>query len=267
MQKIAARFNLSEDTIVWNNDDIFVNRLLPGDKLTILPENGILYKTAGEETIQSIADKYKVSPYAIIDSEYNRLQNASPSTLLPSNQQVIVPGGTSSQKARYWNPGITKRPAQAVSGGSGASSNAAGEIAFGGGSGSCGYQPNVGGSGSLRIPLPGNYTVIRGFFPGHSGIDLAAPIGTTVFAADGGTVIFAGWSSWGYGNSVVLAHGGMLTLYGHMSRINASCGQRVSAGQPIGAVGSTGNSSGPHLHFEIRPGGGEPVNPTGYMGF
>jgi murein DD-endopeptidase MepM/ murein hydrolase activator NlpD len=267
LQKIAARFNLSEDTIVWNNDDIYVNRLLPGDKLTILPENGILYKTAGEETIQSIADKYKVSPYAMIDSEYNRLQNASPSTLLPSNQQVIVPGGTSSQKARYWNPGITKRPAVAVSGGSGASSNAAGEIAFGGGSGSCGYQPNAGGTGSLRIPLPGNYTVIRGFFPGHSGIDLAAPIGTTVFAADGGTVIFAGWSNWGYGNSIVLAHGGMLTLYGHLSRINVSCGQRVGPGQPIGAVGSTGNSSGPHLHFEIRPGGGEPVNPASMMAF
>jgi lipoprotein NlpD len=119
----------------------------------------------------------------------------------------------------------------------------------------------------LRIPLPPGYQVIRGFFPGHTGIDLAMPAGTTVFAADGGTIIFAGWSNWGYGYSIVIAHGGMLTLYGHLSRIGVSCGQRVSQGQPIGAVGSTGNSSGPHLHFEIRPGGGEPVNPVGYLAF
>jgi murein DD-endopeptidase MepM/ murein hydrolase activator NlpD len=60
----------------------------------------------------------------------------------------------------------------------------------------------------------------------------------------------------------------MLTLYGHLSRVSVRCGQRVNGGQPIGAVGSTGQSSGPHLHFEIRPGGGEPVNPAGgYLAF
>ncbi len=270
LQKIAQRFGLTEDTLVWNNDDIYVNRLLPGDTLTIPPENGIYYKTTGNETIQALADTYKVSPWAIIDSEYNRLQNASPTTLLPSGMMVMIPGGTSKQKARYWNPKIERRPAQKLfTGGSGASSNAAGEIAFASDqSGSCGFQPNGGGTGTLRVPLPvGVYTVIRGFFPGHTGIDLAAPIGTTVFAADGGTVIFAGWSNWGYGNSIVLAHGNMLTLYGHLSRITVRCGQQVGAGAPIGAVGSTGNSSGPHLHFEVRPGGGEPVNPVGYLGF
>jgi murein DD-endopeptidase MepM/ murein hydrolase activator NlpD len=265
LDKIAQRFGISTDTIVWNNSDIFVNRLLPGDTLLILPVNGIQYTTAEGETIQSIAEKFKVAPFAIIDSEYNRLQNARPETSLPANFTLIVPGGSSTQKARYWNPGIVTRPA-VVTGGSGASANAAGEISFGGGPGSCGYQPNVGGSGSLRLPIA-RYTVIRGFFPGHSGIDLAAPPGTPVFAADGGTVIFAGWSNWGYGYSIVLAHGSMLTLYGHLSRINVRCGQQVSAGTPIGAVGSSGQSSGPHLHFEVRPGGGEPVNPVGYVGF
>lgn len=266
LDKIAQRFGISTDTIVWNNSDIFVNRLLPGDTLLIMPVNGIQYTTADGETIQSIGDKFKVAPFAIIDSEYNRLQNARPETSLPANFTLIIPGGSSTQKARYWNPGIVTRPA-VVTGGSGASANAAGEISFGGGPGSCGYQPNGGGTGRLRNPIGGNYTVIRGFFPGHSGIDLAAPVGTPVFAADGGTVIFAGWSNWGYGYSVVLAHGSMLTLYGHMSRINVRCGQGVSQGTPIGAVGSSGQSSGPHLHFEIRPGGGEPVNPVGYVGF
>ena len=66
--------------------------------------------------------------------------------------------------------------------------------------------------------------------------------------------------------TIVLAHGAYLTLYGHLSRIGVRCGLQVSQGTPIGAVGTTGNSSGPHLHFEIRP-GGEPVNPTGYLAF
>jgi murein DD-endopeptidase MepM/ murein hydrolase activator NlpD len=270
LDKIAKRFGVSTDTLIWNNDDIYVNKLDPGDKLTIMPENGILHKTAGDETIQSIAAKYKVSPYAIIDSEYNRFPStARPETVLPAGFRVIVPGGTSTKKAAFWNPGISIRaaPKPPITGGSGASANAAGEISFGGGSGSCGYQPNVGGTGVLRPPLPvGGYTMMRGFFPGHSGVDLAARIGTTVFAADGGTVIFAGWSNWGYGYSIVLAHGNMLTLYGHLSRVGVRCGQRVGAGDPIGAVGNSGNSSGPHLHFEIRPGAGDPVNPLGYLG-
>ncbi len=106
----------------------------------------------------------------------------------------------------------------------------------------------------------------RGFSAGHTGIDLSAPTGTSVFAADAGTVIFAGWSNWGYGYSIVLAHGSYLTLYGHLSAVSVSCGQRVGKGALIGAVGSTGNSSGPHLHFEVRP-GGVPVDPRGYLAF
>jgi murein DD-endopeptidase MepM/ murein hydrolase activator NlpD len=268
LDKIAARYGITTDTLVWNNDGIYVNRLFPGDKLTILPENGILHKTQKEQTIQEIADQYKVSAYAILDSEYNHLQNAKPTTLLPLAHQVIVPGGTSTQKARFWDPGTSFKPAAAViTGGNGVSSNADGEVSFGGGSGSCGYQPNTPGTGTLIVPLPPGYTVIRGFFPGHSGIDLSSRTGTTVFAADAGTVIFAGWSNWGYGNSIVLAHGNKLTLYGHLSRINVRCGQQLSQGAPIGAVGSSGNSSGPHLHFEIRPAGGEPADPVGYMAF
>ncbi|MCS6870566.1 MAG: peptidoglycan DD-metalloendopeptidase family protein [Anaerolineae bacterium] len=256
LEKIAARFGISQDTIIWNNDGIYVNRLLPGDTLTILPEDGILHRTRQEETIQSIADKYKVSPFSIVDSEFNPLlRNASPNTLLPPGITVMVVGGVSDKKPVYWNPGITIQ-------GGGRNST----VSFGGGPGSCGAQPNTGGTGALVVPLPPIYTVMRGFSPYHTGIDLAAPIGTTVFAADGGTVIFAGWSNWGYGNTVVLAHGNLLTLYGHMSRVSVSCGQVVSRGTPIGAVGSTGNSSGPHLHFEIRV-GEVPQNPESYLGF
>jgi murein DD-endopeptidase MepM/ murein hydrolase activator NlpD len=257
IEKIAKRFNITQDSIIWNNDVGYVNRLAVGTTLTIPPVDGILYKPTSNESIQSIADKFKVSPFAILDSEYNRLQAATPETIIPANElQIMIPGGVTKKVAIYWKP-----PVQTRNTGSGG----VGQISFGGGPGSCGYVSNGGGDGSLGLPLSG-YTVIRGFSSYHSGIDLAKPSGSPVFAAGSGTVIFAGWSEWGYGNAIVIAHTPTLwTLYGHLSRINVSCGQFVNRAAGIGAVGSTGNSTGPHLHFEVRV-NGEPQNPVTYLG-
>ncbi|MCS6860759.1 MAG: peptidoglycan DD-metalloendopeptidase family protein [Abditibacteriales bacterium] len=94
----------------------------------------------------------------------------------------------------------------------------------------------------------------------HTGVDLAAPWGATVRAAASGTVIFAGWKR-AYGKTLVVDHGnGIATVYGHCSALLVSLGARVRRGQPIARVGSTGVSTGPHLHFEVRR-GGKPVNP------
>jgi murein DD-endopeptidase MepM/ murein hydrolase activator NlpD len=99
----------------------------------------------------------------------------------------------------------------------------------------------------------------------HAGIDISAPTGTPIWAAKAGEVIFAGQQS-GYGNVVIIAHGGGLTtLYGHQSRIGVRDGQVVRQGQVIGQVGNTGRSTGPHLHFETRY-GGTPRNPRGCLG-
>jgi murein DD-endopeptidase MepM/ murein hydrolase activator NlpD len=100
----------------------------------------------------------------------------------------------------------------------------------------------------------------------HKGIDLASSVGTPVVAAAPGEVITAGWNSGGYGNVVVLRHAdGSETLYGHNSRILVRTGQIVQQGEQISAMGSTGHSTGPHLHFEVHPNGGSAVNPIAFL--
>ena len=122
------------------------------------------------------------------------------------------------------------------------------------------------GSGALIWPVNGTFTSPFGMRWGrlHAGIDIAAPNGTALRAADSGTVALAGWTG-GYGNYTCIQHGGSLsTCYAHQSSIGVSVGQNVSKGQVIGAVGSTGNSTGAHVHFETRV-NGSPVDPMGYL--
>jgi peptidoglycan glycosyltransferase len=113
--------------------------------------------------------------------------------------------------------------------------------------------------GSGKFIWPSVFQAISGevFKEGHPGIDLSVPTGSVVYAADSGLVIFAGWSSQGYGNTIVIDHGnGYKTLYAHLSQVSQYCGAKVNSGQVIGLSGSTGNSTGPHLHFEVRVPGG-----------
>ena len=128
------------------------------------------------------------------------------------------------------------------------------------------------GTGQMIFPTSGRITSrygtrthpVLGYRRFHAGIDFGASHGTTVNAADSGRVIFSGWYG-GYGNAVILDHGGgITTLYGHNSRLLVREGQTVQQGQPIAAVGSTGLSTGPHLHFEVRR-NGNPVDPLGFL--
>jgi murein DD-endopeptidase MepM/ murein hydrolase activator NlpD len=122
------------------------------------------------------------------------------------------------------------------------------------------------GSGRFIWPVNGTFTSPFGMRWGrlHAGIDIAAPVGSAIRAADSGNVALAGWYG-GYGQYTCINHGGgVSTCYGHQSSIGVSNGQGVSQGQVIGAVGNTGNSTGPHLHFEVRI-NGSPVDPMGYL--
>jgi murein DD-endopeptidase MepM/ murein hydrolase activator NlpD len=121
-------------------------------------------------------------------------------------------------------------------------------------------------SAGLIWPVSGPVTSPFGWRWGrmHEGIDIGVSYGTPIHAAASGTVLYCGWES-GYGNLTVIDHGGNLaTAYGHQSSIVVSCGQQVGQGDVIGYVGSTGHSTGPHLHFEVRV-NGSPVDPMGYL--
>ena len=134
------------------------------------------------------------------------------------------------------------------------------------------------GGGAFTNPLPGAVLTqafgptdlpfeppFAGFAHFHTGIDIATVAGTPVLAASAGTVLLAGYNPGGYGNYVVVAHaGGLDTLYGHLDSIAVRQGQTVERGQPVGAEGSSGNSTGPHLHFEVRH-AGQPVDPATYI--
>ena len=130
----------------------------------------------------------------------------------------------------------------------------------------------VQGSGAMIWPLTGPITSpfgwrthpITGAQRFHSGIDIGGDYGDPIYAAQAGTVEYAGWIS-GYGNAVIINHGGGIsTLYGHCQSLDVSTGQSVAQGELIAECGSTGNSTGPHCHFEVRV-SGEPVNPLEYL--
>ena len=137
------------------------------------------------------------------------------------------------------------------------------------GSASRGTTPVADGPVRILRPLPGpmgdRFGAPRSSGRGHTGIDFPAPSGTTVRAAGVGVVEFAGWNSGGYGNLVVVRHRlGYTTWYAHMSSVATRAGAAVSGGTPVGYVGSTGNSTGPHLHFELRR-NAVPVDPMPYL--
>jgi murein DD-endopeptidase MepM/ murein hydrolase activator NlpD len=245
---IAARYNLDVCTLVWSNPNNKVSPLRPGNTLDILPVDGVFYRVERKTSIRQIAEATAVDPYTIIDSPYNDLFGAVPESVLVEGMKIVVPGG-SGGNCNVW--------AAPSSGGSGSSTGGSG----GGSLWGCGYTIENGGFAGIT-PVSGRYEFFQGFSAAHSGVDLSASPGTPVVAAGSGAVAFAGWNEYGYGNAIVIDHGGIYTLYGHLSSINVSCGQNVGAGDVIGAVGSTGRSSGPHLHFEIRDAGFNPVDPT-----
>lgn len=257
---IAEKFGLIPETILWGNyytlaDD--PHRLVPGQELNILPLNGTYHKWSAGEGLNGVARGYNVTPEVIINWAGNHLDpdalgdwsnpNIEPGTML------VVPGGTrqfvtwSAPRITRDNPGVAKLL----------------------GPGSCGtIMDGAVGTGSFVWPANNHFLSGYDFSPSanHYGIDIAGSLGDAIYAADNGVIVYSGWNNWGYGYVIVIDHGnGWQTLYAHLSSIGVGCGQSVYQGGVIGAFGSTGNSSGPHLHFEMLSDKYGKVNPWNFL--
>jgi len=220
---IANKFGLKPETLQGANARIDKNPdlLSIGDELRIMPVDGSIHRVQSGDTLSKIATGYNVSIDTIIGYEANGLTSAS--APLSIGYELVIPGGVKAyvppQSLSYTD----------VSSGS-----------------------SIAASGNFGWPTAGNVT--QGFWSGHRAVDIGSWTGAPVKAADGGRVMIAksGWN-YGYGNYVVIDHGnGFVSLYGHLNSIYVQSGESVSNGQRIGTVGNTGNSTGPHLHFEIR---------------
>lgn len=121
----------------------------------------------------------------------------------------------------------------------------------------------IGGS-AKPSGMPAQGPITQGCHPGHIGIDIGVSIGTKIKSTMDGEIVYAGWNNEGYGNLVIVKNGKFSTYYGHLSKIPVKVGDQVAAGDVIGLSGSTGNSTGPHLHYEVRINGGA-VDPSKYM--
>jgi murein DD-endopeptidase MepM/ murein hydrolase activator NlpD len=246
--EIAKAFNIKPETVLWANYDLLNDNpdlVSVGMELKIPPANGVLYQWKEGDTIQSVAGQFEAKPEEILNWAGNDLDLIDPQ--VEPGTLVMVPNGH--REFRQWLIPTIPRGKAGVS-----------KDLYGAGTCEGGYDGAY-GTGTFIYPIGQHGLSGNDYWSGHLGLDFGAGDGTPIYAADSGVVVFSGWATGGYGNMVMIDHGnGYQTLYGHMSGVAVSCGRSVSQGTTIGYAGSTGNSTGTHLHFEVRYQGGF-VNP------
>jgi murein DD-endopeptidase MepM/ murein hydrolase activator NlpD len=255
---IAEKFGLQPETVLWGNFEVLQDNpqfLRPDQELNILPVDGTYYQWVDGDKLETVAQFFRVSSDDILEYPGNRFDLAE---LDLENQQLaagtwlIIPNGR--RELRDWGPPAITR------------NNPASAAYYG--SGSCG-QIYEGAIGTNTFVWPTVSRSISGYDYNpniHPALDIAGAEGNAVYATDSGVVVYAGWSEYGYGYLIVLDHGtGWQSAYAHLSAVGVSCGQSVAQGTGIGAVGNTGNSTGAHLHFELRSELYGKVNPWDYL--
>jgi len=238
LSSIAQKFNISIETILWRNNLTLRSSLKPGQVMEILPVSGVAHKVKKGESVSTIAKKYGVDADKIV--AYNNLVDVSD---IKTGQELIVPGG------KMAIPTKQATVAKAV--------NVAPVSKL------LSSTPPKETGAELLWPTAAKH-ITQYFSWRHTGLDIGGPVGTPLYAADPGVVIKSGWST-GYGNNVVIDHqNGMKTRYAHASKLFVSVGDEVTRGQTVAAMGSTGWSTGPHIHFEVIVGGVK-KNPLSYI--
>lgn len=234
LSSIAEKYGISTDTIRWANDLKSVHDLSIGQELKILPVTGVAHTVKKGETIYTIAKKYSANPQAIVDFPFNDFIDPSAFTLAV-DATVIVPDGAKPAEIPWSPPKPTLGPIIA------------------------------GGGGTGKFAWPTSGSISQGFSWYHPGIDIANKSAPAVLAADSGVVVSAKKERWGWGWHIWIDHGnGFKTLYAHMQDFYVNVGDRVSRGQAIGQMGSTGRSTGTHTHFEIWK-DGKAQSPLSYL--
>lgn len=225
LSQIAEMYGVTTNTILWANDISDPATIQPGDTLVILPIVGVQYTIESGDTISDIADRFGGDADEIL--EYNQLSSLEE---IAVGDTLVIPGGELHSSAKpAASAQVAKRPEPTK------------------------VTGNAAGAGALAHPLPG--AVKTQGIHGYNAVDLAAPAGTPLRAAAAGEVIVSKNSGWngGYGNYIVVRHAnGVQTLYAHNSSNAVGVGAWVSQGETIGYVGSTGRSTGDHVHFEVR---------------
>ncbi len=256
--KIADKYGLRPETVLWGNYEVLRDNpqfLRPEQELTILPTDGVYYQWAAGDNLNSIASFFRVDLDVIFNYPGNRVFSdltEIASTEISAGTWLIIPGGK--RELKDWGPPAITR------------NNPAAAAYYG--AGYCGevYEGAI-GTGGFIWPTVATYLSGYDYSPTlHPGIDIAGAEGNAVFATDSGVVVYSGWSQYGYGYLIVLDHGnGWQSAYAHLSAVSVGCGQSVAQGSVIGAVGNTGNSTGAHLHFEMRSEIYGKVNPWDFV--
>ena len=241
---IAERFGVSPGTILWENKLGPYDTIRAGRKLVVLPVSGVTYTVGKGETLESIAKKFNVDTERI--AEYN--EAAAEGKKLAVGMSLVIPGGrpyvaprpiaVAPTPARLTTRQSVPKPASAL--------------------------PAASEAGTRLLWPTVSHHINQYFSLRHTGLDIHGDLSSPIYAADDGDAVIVEYKKTGYGQSIVLDHGnGIRTRYGHMSQIFITQGETVKRGQIIGMLGSTGRSTGPHLHFEVLV-AGRRVNPFGY---
>ncbi|MEJ2706684.1 MAG: M23 family metallopeptidase [Anaerolineales bacterium] len=253
---IADAFGLKPETLLWGNFDVLKDNphlLQPDQVLNILPVDGTYYQWQEGDNLDQVVASFKADEQEVLSFPGNDIdltQATSQTYGLEPGQWLVIPGGE--RELKDWGPPAISR------------ANPASASYYG--PGHCGaIYEGAFGTGSFIWPTTERFLSGYHYSAIHHAIDIAGSLGNAVFASDSGVVVYAGWSNYGYGNLIVIDHGnGWQTAYAHLSSLNVGCGQSVGQGQVIAGLGSTGNSTGPHLHFEMVYQGTKP-NPMDYL--